>query len=263
MKSMKKRQTKVFHNYYIIIIGKAIERQISDTSTIYSNNTKDIEDVNNNNSLIPIKSLDILLYSYLDNSIFKRISLFYLKYNFKVSEKNFIIFNNKNKFDYKCINYNNNLNIKEIKDINPINKKISQNYKDNIINKININDNTSEPVCNTQNIDKEYISKKNLKTNLKKIKNDLFTQDKDIVKYMKTEPCSLPNLYSHDYNLKNNSIIEKSNETLGKVNRDTIPITFYNHLMIFGNKKIVNKKNKISITQRNKRKLLTIIYYSP
>ena len=108
---MKKRQTKVFHNYYIIIIGKAIERQISDTSTIYSNNTKDIEDVNNNNSLIPIKSLDILLYSYLDNSIFKRISLFYLKYNFKVSEKNFIIFNNKNKFDYKCINYNNNLNI--------------------------------------------------------------------------------------------------------------------------------------------------------
>jgi len=262
MKFMKKKQTKVFHNYYIIIIGKIIERQISDSSTIYSNNTKDIEDINNNNPIIPIKSLDILLYSYLDNVIFKRISLFYLKYNFKLSEKNFFIFNYKNKFAYKCINYYNNLNIKEIKEINPINKKVSQNYK-YIINKININDNTSQTVYNTQNINKEYILKQNLKTNLKDIKNHLFMQDKDIVKYMKTGPCRLPNLYSHDYNLKNNSIMEKDNETLGKVNRDTIPITFYNHLMIIGNKKIVNNKNKISITQRNKRKLLTIIYYFP
>ena len=85
---------------------------------------------------------------------------------------------------------------------------------------------------------------------------------------MREKPPKLPELFSHNYNFKENELIlDKSNETFGKLNKETIPITFYNHLMINNtSKKFVNNRNKYfktSITQRNKKKLLTIIYYSP
>ena len=61
---------------------------------------------------------------------------------------------------------------------------------------------------------------------------------------------------------------DKNSESFGTINKDTVPIIFYNHLMegVYGDKKNVNNRNsylKTSMTQRNKKKLLTIIYYSP
>ena len=87
------------------------------------------------------------------------------------------------------------------------------------------------------------------------------------VNIMKKSPPKIPGLFFHNYNFEENETISKSNETFGKLNKDTVPITFYGHLMINkSGKKIINngkKYMKTSITQRNKNKLLTIIYYSP
>ncbi len=83
---------------------------------------------------------------------------------------------------------------------------------------------------------------------------------------MKEIAPKLPIMYSHDYNLENNTPMYKGSETLGKMNRDKVPVCFYNHLMFCNNNKLVkckNKYSKTSLTQRNKNKLLTIIYYSP
>ena len=83
---------------------------------------------------------------------------------------------------------------------------------------------------------------------------------------MKENPPKPPELYFHDYNF-NDKLIEKSNETFGILNKETIPVSFYNHLITSEeNKKLANKKHKYfrtSLTQRNKNKMLTVIYYSP
>lgn len=84
---------------------------------------------------------------------------------------------------------------------------------------------------------------------------------------MKENAPNLPNIYNHEYNLENKNTSNYCNQTYEQLNKDIIPICFYNHLMIRENaKNIMNKKNKYfktSITERNKKKLLTIIYYSP
>lgn len=84
---------------------------------------------------------------------------------------------------------------------------------------------------------------------------------------MKENAPKLPNIYNHEYNLENKNTSNYYNQTYEQLNKDIIPICFYNHLMIRENaKNIMNKKNKYfktSITERNKKKLLTIIYYSP
>ena len=77
----------------------------------------------------------------------------------------------------------------------------------------------------------------------------------------------MPQLFCHNYNFEENKNISKSNEAFGKLNKDRVPIIFYAHLLINkSNKKIVINKNKYiktSISQSNKQKLLTIVYYSP
>ena len=84
---------------------------------------------------------------------------------------------------------------------------------------------------------------------------------------MKENAPNLPNIYNHEYNLENKNTSNYYNQTYEQLNKDITPICFYNHLMIRENaKNIMNKKNKYfktSITERNKKKLLTIIYYSP
>ena len=84
---------------------------------------------------------------------------------------------------------------------------------------------------------------------------------------MKKSPPKLPQLFCHNYYFEENETISKSNETFGKLNKEIVPITFYVHLLINkSSKKFVNNRNKCmktSITQRNKQKLLTIVYYSP
>ena len=89
-------------------------------------------------------------------------------------------------------------------------------------------------------------NKKNLET---------YSQGKDTLKYLKINPPKLPNIYNHDYDLKNLD----NNETFGKINKGTIPVVFFGHLMSEKKKTF----NRLSTTQRNKKKLLTIIYYTP
>ena len=75
---------------------------------------------------------------------------------------------------------------------------------------------------------------------------------------MKPTPPELPNIYNHEYNFmnpKNNS----TNETYGEIYKGKIPVLFFNHLMVEKKKSF----KKSSVTQRNKKKCLTIIYYSP
>lgn len=150
---------------------------------------------------------------------------------------------------------------------NTINKTID-NIKNKSQFKINKLSNPVNPVTNS-NYNEKNISKKkkNLKLNALSNKNkaEIYSQNIDI-SLMKEKPPKLPDLFLHDYNF-NEKVIVKPNETFGKLNQETIPIPFYNHLMISEeNKNFVNKKLKYfraSATQRNKKKLLTIIYYSP
>ena len=164
---------------------------------------------------------------------------------------------------------NNNSKILVFKKINFINKETDKNIKNKINCQININ-NISIPVNNnsaeTPKLTK--INGQDIKTIKSKIKKnyEIFDQKID-VSIMKEKPPKLHELLCHDYNLKNNNISGKYNETYEKLNKGTIPISFYGHIMTSENK--INSKNnrnkyqKVSITQRNKNKLITIIYYWP
>ena len=82
---------------------------------------------------------------------------------------------------------------------------------------------------------------------------------------MKKSPPKIPNLFEELYNLENNVNIS-NNKTFGILNIKKVSNVFYNHLMIINNSKFPDDKNKCfkaSITQRNKSKTLTILYYAP
>ena len=185
-------------------------------------------------------------------------------------EKKKKYFHSKTKFinipKINFINKNNKKNENETKNINFINKKNEQ-YKQIFKHKINTN-NTSILVNTPSKHDKTVNKNPKLNQGVKKLeKNEIMPQNKDI-SCMKEFAPKIPELMNHEFNLRNKNILDnKSNETFGELNKGTIPIIFYNHVMITENStKIGNKKNKYlksSITQKNKKKLLTIIYYSP
>lgn len=166
----------------------------------------------------------------------------------------------------------NDVNNFEIKIINFLNNKIIDDFKSKPECTIIIN-NSSNPVNTVlksnnkkTNISKqEQKQKKSLKkkTVSNKKKTEIYSQNYDLT-LMKERPPKITDLFLHDYSF-NEKLIDKSNESFGKLSKETIPISFYNHLMISDkNKKSFNNKYfKTSITQRNKNKLLTIIYYSP
>lgn len=176
----------------------------------------------------------------------------------------------------KCLKSNSKL-IKKINPctikINNINKiklnKLNNNFvnkpelqnKDNFIYSNNINT-ASIPVNTTS--DQKKISK-NYNEKIQKTKIDMYTQDKDL-SCMKKIPPKQPEIFEHIYSLEKTNALD-TNKTYGKLNKNTIPICFYNHLMFSENiKKSVNKRKnyfKTSFTQRNKKKILTIIYYGP
>ena len=86
---------------------------------------------------------------------------------------------------------------------------------------------------------------------------DNYSQSYDILSSMKKTPPNLPCIYSHDYNLANikNNLI---NETYGEIYQGTVPNIFYGHFMSRKNR----PAKKSCMTQRHKKKLVTIIYYS-
>ena len=187
----------------------------------------------------------------------------------KDTEKKKKYFHSKTKFiriPKININKNNKKNENETKKINFVHKKNEQ-YKQKFKHKINTN-NTSIFVNTPSKHDKIVNKNPKLNKNIKKLeKKEFYTQNKDISCMKETAP-KLPELMNHEFNLRNKNILDnKNNETFGELNMGTVPIIFYNHLMITeSSTKIGNKKNKYfksSITQKNKKKLLTIIYYSP
>ena len=167
--------------------------------------------------------------------------------------------------------------IRNYKNLYEIANKLKPSYINNEIQK-NINLNFVNNKLNNQNskinknIDSmEYKSIKVANNNaLSKINNkkskkrELFGLSLNL-EDMKSSPPGQPELLLHVYNLNNKNILFKNNETIGILNKGNIPNVYFNHLMIderylkFNNK---CKYNRISITQRNKNKLLTIIYYS-
>ena len=236
------------------------EEKISDVSTLCSNNTKEMEDTKAFNAItiFPINSMgvDKLFHSSSAKNLSRKSSLCFLKLepeNHKKYFKSKIKIINNTKQQY-YINNTNNYNLNKYKKINIVNKKIPNNKSKC---KININ-NAPIPIHNKR------INNKNIKHNIiKKIeKLDLFSQNKNI-SCMIERPPKIPSLYEHDYNLQS----KKLGEVYGELNKETVPIIFYNHLMVDkNNKKFTDNKKtyfKSSITHRNKKKMLTIIYYSP
>ena len=125
-----------------------------------------------------------------------------------------------------------------------------------------IKDNTSTYI---RIIDKgKILKKKNGKIEIKNKNIEQFGQDYKCLDFMKQNPPKEPQIYEHVYNLRNRNALFKENETLSALNKDNIPIVFYDH-MFFNEKKKYKKckYSKTSITLRNKKKLITLIYYSP
>ena len=165
-----------------------------------------------------------------------------------------------NKFEIKILNYQNNKNIDDAKNKPQCN--IKNNNASNLVNTFLTSNNKKNNISKQKQEKKQSLK---LKAMANKKKSEIYSQNFDI-SLMKERPPKVNELFLHDYSF-NEKLIDKSNETFGKLNKETIPIAFYNHLMISDkSEKSFNNKHKYfrtSITQRNKRKLLTIIYYSP
>lgn len=83
---------------------------------------------------------------------------------------------------------------------------------------------------------------------------------------MREKPPIKPELFSHLYIFNNKKTLCKENENFLIKQKGRIPNVFYNHFLINNNIYNFDNKynyNKISMTQRNKNKLITIIYYTP
>jgi hypothetical protein len=220
--------------------------------------------------------------SYLKSSssknIFKVNKLIYLDFDDKLNyRKKFnsidkLIYNenkNVNYYIYKIKDAKNAIKACEVK----IDNFVCNKTIDSVNNKLQCKFNNLSIPVNTipnSNNKEKYISKQKQSLKLKAISNktkvEIFSQNIDAINIMKEKPPKIPELFYHDYNF-GIKLIEKSDETFGQLNREIIPVAFYNHLFINEeSKKLVNNKNKYcrtSLTQRNKNKMLTVIYYSP
>ena len=247
----------IFYNFNYKILEIISKEKISDISTFSSNNTKDVEDITTNPVTHLVKSLYIckLFHSASTKNIYRRNNLCNLEFSSIKDYKNYKSNNvNKNNVNIK---ENSFFNLKHIKKTNFTKKKISRN-KNNSNRKININ-NASIPVNTVSNHNKK------INNHFKKVENnkdDLYTQNKSPT-FMKQFPPKVPEILNHNLNLEN---ISKTN-TYGKLNKETLPHVFYNHLMLSNdyNKDLSVKKSyfKASVTKRNKNKILTIVYYTP
>ena len=98
---------------------------------------------------------------------------------------------------------------------------------------------------------------------------DSYSQNYNLL-CMKKNPPKLPEVFYHKHNFKSSEIVVGTNSSYAQLNRGTIPNIFFGHLMVesnkfkigFGGKKLKHYIRS-SATQRNNKKLLTVIYYSP
>ena len=159
----------------------------------------------------------------------------------------------KEKIKYNNINIcNSTYKNKKINNIStPEKMKKGHNYN-NVINK---KDNKDVDIVNIN----------------KNVKLEMYTQNID-VSCMKKCPPKLPDLFNNEYGFHYNVKGAISSDTYGQLSKGIIPNIFYSHLMVGTNLTYIgfrrgknNIKNyfNMSMTQRNKKKLLTIIYFTP
>ena len=100
---------------------------------------------------------------------------------------------------------------------------------------------------------------KEIKNKEKIIKNktENYSQVYDTLFQLKKFAPKLPEIYYHDYDLKN--INKINNESYGEIHKGKIPNIFFGHFFVKKEKSCI----KSCITQRNKKKLITILYYRP
>lgn len=208
------------------------ERKLSNASTFCSSKERESEEFKSDNV---IKSI---IYSRRNSNSYPKVNLM----------KNNNIFNN---IFLLNINPKTHFKSKDDKKIKKKKKKIKEDEKQTkTLNKKNI-----EKSKNSNANKKKIFSTKNVNIDTGKLL-ELYTQNYDLT-CMKKQPPKLPDIFYHEHNL--NCTIK--NETYGQINKGTIGNIFYSHLMTFNYKK--KKLIKSCVTQRNQKKLLTIIYYKP
>lgn len=179
---------------------------------------------------------------------------------------------NQNKTPNKYFKSNLYTKVKTIKKETKEKEKINQTNNITTIN--NIPPHKEIKCCN--NVDNSVNKKSNKKTSetniINKNKKNLsesYSQNYNLL-CMKKNPPKLPEVFYHRHNFQSKEIVVGTNSSYAQLNRGTIPNIFFGHLMVennmlkigFGGKKIKNYLRS-SATQRNNKKLLTIIYYSP
>lgn len=223
-----------------------------------------------NTTTSPISNLKInkcFKYSSVIN-IFESNKLIYLNSEDKLEYRK----KYKSLDKFKTKDEKNDVNKLEIKIINFLNNKIIDDVKskpectiiiNNSLKPVNTVINSNNKKTNISKQEKKQKKSLKFKALANKKKSEIYSQNYDVT-LMKERPPKITDLFLHDYSF-NDKLIDKSNETFGKLRKETIPISFYNHFMVsYKNKKSFNNRYfKTSITQRSKNKLLTIIYYSP
>lgn len=162
------------------------------------------------------------------------------------------------------------------------NEKKEQKSKEKLIlrndrndGKINIisvnNNNIPAPVTinGSKNKNNEDILSNNTKKLLnskivnrgKKLNSEIYNQNHDLSS-MKKFPPNMPELLNPEHDINNTVKGIFSNATYGHLSKGIIPNIFFGHLMVDS---VIKKKRyfRSSATQRNKSKLLTIIYVKP
>ena len=242
----------LIYKLFLFLLGK-----LSNASTFYSLITKESDEPKNDKTTLGTINLN---FNRKINSSPK----------FTCRKINLFFFNTENK-SYKS---------KDNKKRKCPDKEIKSKEKYELIKTINIKDVNIKPHNETpkKNDINNITFKKTKKEKVSKIVNkeekfniESYSQNYNL-SCMKKCPPKLPDVFKHKHNFDNNGIGTKSNCTYGQLSKGIIPNIFFGHWMVdcnqnykgFRNKEKKNKNFfKSSVTQRNKKKLLTIIYYAP
>ena len=198
-----------------------IERILSNASTFCSLKEKESEEFKSDNIIKTIINSRRNSHTYPKNKLRKKINIF----NLNIEPK--VYFKSKDEKKTK-------------------NKKTKEKEKEKI-NKIKVSEKPKKLIVNNSNIKSTKV------VNRIKI-SELYSQTHDLT-CMKKQPPKLPDIFYHEHNINNIS----QNNSYGELYKGTIGNVFYSHLMTFNYKK--KKLIKTCVTQRNQKKLLTIIYY--
>ena len=251
-----KRESKklflLFKHYNLIFIGK-----LSNASTFCSFVTKESEETKASNTYTRLINLNFERASNSAPKLFS--SKIYLiptdikLYSFKSIDSK------KVKCQKKVLKSKEKLTLINIKGTD-VNNTTCVNKTNFIPTPATLNESRKKPKnLNSKNDTKTLKSQ--VVNKEKNLNCDIYTQSFNLSKMKKTPP-KLPEVLNFEHSMKNKFNESKSNETYGQLYQGSIPNIFFGHIMTecyLGK----NKYLKSSVTQRNKSKLLTILYYKP